>query len=199
MTERGTDTDNNSQEESGMRRLRYQEWLDPCMDFIREHYHVPEEGHTAFRTVIDWFVTEQDITPQIFRANALGVFTEVEKCTKEEFDNKSEQKKAEYVGQFALSINLTNEIAIRKALEGYGALLVKKKKPSNSYLERYKSDKRGRKVAPTKDLSKIGIMTEYDDGHANILLYDDVSITDMFDESADAEGFKYQDDANDDE
>ena len=168
--------------------LKYADELRYFEGTIKDKYKFKEVE--VFRTVRTNPPTDEDLIPLHYQhVNSLEFFPL--EITQDIVDALSDEEKGREVGHRALSMIKTSEKCIkeaRRALRSY----IENKKPSHEAIEDYKK-KRGMYVAKFKITPNIGLITDFHKGtHAQVLLYEDVKIEDVWDSSSPVIPFKYE-------
>lgn len=188
MTEDITPPSENKEEPSrvDVAQLRYSEYLVPFSEHIYKNYKPIEEN--VFRTFCTWPGTEHDLTPQIFREEAIHQNGVPPVLTQEEADSLSEKRKSQYVSKLVLSVNNSPEAAISSAKDTYQRL---KEKKSTDELENWKKQ-RGSIVVEIKSDSAVGLISEFSNNHANLLLYEGVELESIINKTCSPIYFDYE-------
>ena len=166
--------------------FRFHEQLEVAKKEI-EKLFTPAEG-SIYRTFIDIHPNEKDFTPQALRepdgkALIQGGFTQ------EEYDKLTPKQKKEYISVRTLSVNDSQENAIKAAVAQYAKI---EKKWGTERAVEYILEDRGRYVGMI--VPKVGqmLISKFDkSGHAEVLLSQDVQNTDM--DVRDIIEYKYKD------
>ena len=162
-------------DDSNTRKLKYEAELNPLMDFIQMEYC--ESSLCVFRSVLSVPPTEIDSTPQSkrlmeFRPEELDLT-----LTKEEVDLMTDDEKKEYVGNLAISVFKSKEKA-EKNVKDFVKHIAKSysQEEAKAYLE----ERRGSYLAMLQLSPDIGLLEKKFNkrGHANLLIYEDVDISD---------------------
>lgn len=159
------------------KHLRYHKELDKVSDVIEKYYS--EVDTYAYRTVITIPPAELDMMPQKFRPKEYNPARVRSEVTKEFLDKKGESYKKRYVAEHALSVNKTEEDCLEALRKSYRNV---KERAGKDEADEYMQQKRGCYIAKIHITPQTGLMEEFDDkGHANLLLYEGVTIEELYD------------------
>ncbi len=156
--------------------LRYHETLDAFKDTVSRHYS--EKDAYVFRTVMSDPPTDRDLTPRKFRdLEPADVQELLIEYTEEEVAELSEKEILEEVGHNALSVNSTPEKCRKEAIRAYRGV---KKKYSSEIADDFKKS-RGPVIAKFHITPESGVISDFNkNGHANYLVREGVTITDVW-------------------
>ena len=166
--------------------FRFHEQLEVAKKEI-EKLFAPAEG-PVYRTFINIPPKEKDFTPQALREPD-GKALVQGGLTQEEYDKLAPKQKKEYISARTLSVNDSQENAIKAAAAQYAKI---EKKWGMERAEEYISEDRGKYVGII--VPKVGqmLISKFDkSGHAEVLLNQDVQKTDL--EVRDIIEYKYKD------
>lgn len=176
------------------RKLRYSDFLEPFEEYIKRNFK--ELDSPAFRTYCTLPGTELDLTPQRMRRNPDRPKKLPPIMSYEEVNTLTEIQKKRFVETLALSVNDSPEAAIESAMRTYRSLM-EKGKPKDE-IERWKKE-RGNIVVELNVKHKLGLISEFTNHHANLLLYEDVKIEETILPNSKPIIFYYEDKENEDE
>lgn len=154
------------------RKFDQEENIGSFRDVILSNFSEVNECY-VYRTCQNLPCCKNDQTPLIVRKQNQQTGKIPRKYSNEELEKMSDQKKLKEVCHYALSVNDTAENSIENAKRMYRKLL--SKGLSAEELNAY-ADSRGRYVGLFKITSDVGMMTGFDNGHANLLLYEGVNL-----------------------
>lgn len=147
----------------------------------------PEDGKLIFRSCISWYPCLRDQTPLILRDRPGRRIKPA--FTYEAVSAMNEDRKTKELKHLALSCNLTEEDAIL-------SLTKKLKELVNQGLPKDEIDalmvERGLYIAKFMMMPSHGLITEFENGHGNILLYEGVNFKDMIIPGFEPTKFKYE-------
>lgn len=166
--------------------FRFHEQLEVATNEIEELFHDADDI-TVYRTMINNPPEEIDYTPQIFREqDAEAVVSKA--WTQEEYDKATDKQKQGYISERTLSVNDTREHAIESAKKTYSRL---KKTYGTEYADYYIEEERGRYVAEIFIKSGQAKISDFKDGHGEIILNANCNWKDI--EVKNIEEYKYKD------
>lgn len=176
-------------EDKVKKTLKYEGELRYFADIIEERYD--SKTVEVFRTVRTNPPTDEDLVPlQYQHTNSLEYYPL--EITQDVVDVLSKDEKVKEVGRRSLSVNETCDKCIKEARRSFNSY-VKKKNPTQEAIEDYKKN-RGVYVAKFKITPELGIITNFHKTtkHAQVLLYDNVKIEDVWDAKTPVLSFKYE-------
>lgn len=173
------------------RILRYWQYLNPFSAYIDKNFKELESP--PFRTFCTVPGTEIDITPQVMRNSENRPARVPPILTKDEADALPEEKKKRFVESLALSVNDSPQYAIESARQTHRRL-IEKGKPHDE-IERWKKE-RGCFVVELNISQRLGLISDFINHHANLLLYDDVDVKDTIIPRCKPIEFNYEEDEN---
>ncbi len=158
------------------RKLRYEAELNPFMDFIEANYS--ESSLCVFRSTLSDPPTEKDSTPQSKRSETeRGEELELT-LTKEDVEGMTDDEKKLYVGSLAISVFRSEEKAQKNVFDMVKHI-AKNFSPDEALA--YLQDKRGPYIVKLQLSPDVGLLENRFNkkGHANLLLYEGVDISEQ--------------------
>ncbi len=179
--------------ESGPKpRLKDADILEPFMDYLEPACLnlMPGESLTVYRTQNIVPVDEYGESPRPRRQ--MGKQALSRKLTKEEVDSLSPAKRNKLMGEWGLSCNDSEESATANFLFTYQKLVQRGVSPSE--LDSF-AEERGTRICRYRITSESGLITPFDNhGHANLYLYEGVSLESLRDKEYNFKTIEYRKD-----
>lgn len=158
------------------RLFQYETNIAPFRKLLTESF-AGKEDCFVYRTIQDIPPNSEDNCPVVLRESNVG--RRIPRIyTQEEVDRMSPEKQLRELGKFGLSVNDSPKAAIDSCLSTYQRLKDKGASPDD--LETYKKN-RGMLVGRFKFSSDCGVLTDFINNHANIFLFEGVSLEDIRD------------------
>lgn len=170
--------------------LQHYEDLRLLQELIEERYRYSFESIEVYRTVRSNPPTDVDLIPTAY-LNVNDLPSIEPELTRDLVDVLEKERKINYIGSRSLSVNKTADKCIRearKAIDKFAAIHTQEETEA-------KIQERGEYVAKFTITPKHGRITKFHNGvHAQLLLYKDVHIGDVWDSSTPVIPFKYNED-----
>lgn len=164
--------------EESSRRFQFHDFVEPFKNIIPIHLHTPPDNLLIYRTCIAVPPNELDHLPNILKNRTADDLPP--KFTYEEVERMSEERQKTALFRYCLSVNSTPEDAVRKFYEQLDKHIGKGW--SNDKIDNW-IHKRGINVICLNMNQNHGLISDFSDSHGNILLYEDVKLSDMMVES----------------
>lgn len=171
-------------------RLKHHEFLEPFLEYLLPQCVELKAGEylVIYRTQDQIPIDEIGQMPREVK-NSLrnGI---LRKFSKEEVDNLKTKQRDKIIGNWGLSCNNSEEAALKGFLYTYESL--EKRGATKEDLESYVNE-RGKHICRYIITSEAGIITAFDDnGHANLYLYEGVSLENLRDRKYDFTIIEYK-------
>lgn len=157
-----------------LREFRFHEELIVAKREIAKLYH-PADNVKVYRTFVTNPPSEIDTTARAYRNREEGAFVSGG-LSQEAYDALKKGKKKEYISERSLSVNDSYEAAEASGKKTYQGLVAKF---DEEYAEAFMENERGTYVGGVILREGQAIMTEFKNGHAEVILNEDVCPEDL--------------------